>query len=55
MVTDHSRWLDAWPELGPLRAFGWLGLEADATWSMVVEAAYARFHDHWVAGVAYHH
>ena len=55
VVTDHSRWLDTWPELGPLRAFGWLGLEADATWGMVVEAAYARFHDHWVAGVAYHH
>ena len=55
VVTDHSRWLDTWPEPGPLRAFNWLGLETDATWAAVVEAAYARFHDHWVAGVAYHH
>jgi hypothetical protein len=54
-VTDHSRWLDTWPEPGPARAFGWLGLGTDATWEAVVEAAYARFHDHWVAGVAYHH
>ena len=42
VVTDHSRWLDTWPELGPFRAFGWLGLAADAIWEMVVEAAYAR-------------
>ena len=55
VVTDHSRWLDTWPELGSVRAFGWLGLEANATWEMVVEATYARFHGHWVAGVAYHH
>ena len=55
VVTDHSRWLDTWPELGPVRAFAWLGLGTDATWEAVVEAAYARFQDHWVAGVAYHH
>ena len=55
VVTDHSRWLDTWPQLGPVRALGWLGLEANATWEMAVEAAYGRCHDHWVAGVAYHH
>ena len=55
VVTDHSRWLDTWPELGPVRALAWFGLEPDATWEVVVEATYARFHDHWVAGVAYHH
>lgn len=55
VVTDHSRWLDTWPEPRPARAFGWIGLGADATWEVVVEVVYARFHDHWVAGVAYHH
>ena len=55
VVTDYSRWLDTWPQPEPVRALGWLGLEADAIWEAVVEAAYTRFHDHWVAGVAYHH
>ena len=51
VVTDHSRWLTSRPELEPVRAFAWLGLGADATWKTVCEAAYARFPDHWVAGV----
>jgi hypothetical protein len=54
-VTDDLRWLGRWPALGPVQAFGWFGLEAQATWEMVVKAAYERFHDHWIAGVAYHH
>ena len=53
-VDDHSRWLGTWPELGPAKAFAWFGLASDASWPAVAEAAYARFGDHWVAGVAYH-
>jgi hypothetical protein len=53
-VEDRLRWLDNWPEQGPAEGISWLGLPADATWSDVVIAAYARFQDHWAAGVAYH-
>lgn len=53
-VEDSLRWLDTWPEPGPAKAFAWLGLSADASWHAVVGAAYARFEDHWAAGVAYH-
>jgi hypothetical protein len=55
VVEDRLRWLDAWPEPGPRQAFEWLGLAADAAWEEVVQTAYARFEDHWAAGVAYHH
>ena len=54
-VKEHLRWLDTWPELGPVEAFAWLGLARDASWSEVVEAVYSRFRDHLVAGIAYHH
>ena len=54
-VEDRLRWLGTWPQLGPSEAIGWLGLSADASWAAVVTAAYARFPDHWAAGVAYHH
>lgn len=54
-VEDRWRWLHTWPGLGPEEAFAWLGLPPDANWSSVVTAAYARFEDHWAAGVAYHH
>ena len=39
VVTDHSRWLHTWPELGPVRAFSWLGLGTDATWGHAMERA----------------
>ena len=54
-VEDRLRWLDTWPEQGPVEAFAWLGLAPNVRWPAVVEAAYARFEDHWAAGVAYHH
>jgi hypothetical protein len=54
-VEERLRWLDTWPHLGPVEAFTWLGLPVDAEWLEVVEAAYERFQDHWVAGVAFHH
>jgi hypothetical protein len=54
-VEEHLRWLDTWPELGPVGALAWLGLALDANWSDVVEASYSLFQDHWVAGISYHH
>ena len=54
IVEDELRWIGDWPEPGPASAFTWLGLEPDADWWAMVEAAYARCEDHWVAGVAYH-
>jgi hypothetical protein len=54
-VEDSMRWVDEWPTLGPAEALGWLGLPPEAGWAAVVTAAYARFEDHWAAGVAYHH
>ncbi|MGA3400955.1 MAG: hypothetical protein ABSC95_17190 [Acetobacteraceae bacterium] len=54
-VEDSLRWLHDWPKLGPEAAFTWLGLPAEAGWAAIVTAAYARFEDHWAAGVAYHH
>jgi len=54
-VEDRLRWLDTWPEPGPAEAFAWLGLPPEPAWPAVVSAAYARFEDHWAAGVAYHH
>jgi len=53
-AEDRLRWLDTWPHPGPADAFTHLGLPPDAGWPAVVEAAYARFTDHWAAGVAYH-
>lgn len=54
-AEDSLRWLQAWPELGPPEALDVLGLSRRAEWKQVLEAAYARFSDHWAAGVAYHH
>jgi hypothetical protein len=54
-VEDRLRWIGTWPQLGPAEAIGWLGLPADASWTSVVTAAYARSPDYWAAGVAYHH
>ena len=53
-AEDRLRWLDTWPAPGPADAFAHLGLPPDAAWPAVVEAAYARFPDHWAAGVGYH-
>ena len=53
-AEDRLRWLDTWPDPGPADAFARLGLPPDAGWPAVVEAAYARFADHWAAGVAHH-
>lgn len=54
-VEDRLRWLSTWPKPEPAEGFAWLGLPPDASWTAVVTAAYARFSDHWAAGVAYHH
>jgi hypothetical protein len=54
-VEDSLRWLHEWPKLGPEGAFTWLGLPSEARWAAIITAAYARFKDHWAAGVAYHH
>ena len=55
VVEDRLRWLDTWPQRGPTEAFAWLGLQPEASREAVVSAAYARFEDHWAAGVAFHH
>jgi hypothetical protein len=52
---DRLRWLDTWPDLRPQEAFAWLGLSSQADWDAIVRAVYARFADHWAAGVAYYH
>jgi len=58
-IEDRLRWLGTWPDLGPQEAFAWLGVpsgaESGTEWKAIVRAAYARFGDHWAAGVAYHH
>lgn len=54
-VDDRLRWLQEWPKPGPEGALSWLDLSPDAGWASIVTAAYARFEDHWAAGVAYHH
>ena len=52
-VEEPLRWMDTAP-LGPAETFVWLGLTPGADWPEVVEAAYLRFEDHWVVGIAYH-
>jgi hypothetical protein len=54
-VETRLRWLDNWNERAPREVFTWLKVAPDADWRRVVEASYARFQEHWVAGVAYHH
>jgi len=55
-VETRLRWLGEWNERADRdEALTWLGLTPHASWEEVVEASYARFEDHWVAGVAYHH
>ncbi len=54
-VEDGLRWLKTWPEMGPRETFAWLGAAPEATWEEIARAAYARFEDHWAAGVAFHH
>jgi hypothetical protein len=53
-MEDRFRWVRSWPTLEPLETLGWLGLNERASWHEVVVAAYARFPNHWAAGVAYH-
>jgi hypothetical protein len=53
-IEDSFRWARSWPTLEPLETLGWLGLNERASWHEVVVAAYARFPNHWAAGVAYH-
>ena len=55
VLEDRLRWLDTWPDLRPEEAFGWLNVSSQQGWDAIVRAAYARFEDHWAAGVAYHH
>ena len=54
-VEEPLRWIDSWPRIRPVQALAWLGLAPDAEWPEVVEAVYASFQSHWVAGVAYHY
>ena len=54
-LEDRLRWLDTWPDLRPQEAFAWLNLSSQRGWDAIVRAVYARFEDHWAAGVAYHH
>lgn len=54
-ANDELRWIATWPEIGPADALARLGLPAKADWRDVVSAVYARFDDHWAAGVAFHH
>ncbi len=54
VVEDSLRWLEVPPGPRPAATLAWLGLTEDAGWQAVVEAAYARFQEHWAAGVAYH-
>lgn len=54
LVEDACRWVSDWPTLGPTAALTYLGLGPDVSLLAVLDAAYARFQDHWVAGVAYH-
>ena len=52
-AEDDERWLDAWPELyaqAGLESADWNG----RSWNEIVTTTYARFPDHWAAGVAYH-
>jgi hypothetical protein len=55
VVEDSLRWLRDWPKLDPEGAFTWLGLSSESGWEAIVKATYARFENHWAAGVAYHH
>lgn len=53
--TDEHRWFDhvEWHEIKPgTRAF--LGVSANADFKTMIRAAYVRFSDHAVAGIAYH-
>ena len=54
-VADELRWLGTYHEGIPPQTLTWLSLPHDAAWEAVAEACYTRFHDHWVAGIAYHH
>ena len=54
-IEDRLRWLDTWPGLGPQEAFAWLNVSSQSGWDSIVRAVYARFENHWAAGVAYHH
>ncbi len=54
-IEDPLRWVGSWPEIGPLGTLEFLGVPLSAPWQEAVIAAYARFPDHWAAGVAYHH
>ena len=53
-VPNEMRWLRSWPEIQPAETVTWLGLTPSASWKQVIAAAYARFPDHWAAGVAFH-
>ncbi len=54
-LEDRLRWLDTGPDLRPQEAFAKLSLSSQLGWDAIVRAVYARFEDHWAAGVAYHH
>ncbi len=54
-LVDRLQWLDTGPDLNPQEAFARLVLSPQAGWDAIVRAVYARFEDHWAAGVAYHH
>lgn len=52
--ADGARWLEAPPREVSSAIRSSFGLATDATWRQAVEAVYARFHDHWAAGIAFH-
>jgi hypothetical protein len=54
-ADDQTRWITNWPSLGPADALTFLNLPPTASWREVVHATYELFHDHWAAGVAFHH
>ena len=53
-AEDRLRWIDSWPQPGASEGIDLLGLAPEASWDDVVEAVYARFEDHWAAGISYH-
>jgi hypothetical protein len=53
-APDKDRWLDAWPDLFALAWPEEQKSERRGQWHEIVRATYERFHDHWVAAVAYH-
>jgi hypothetical protein len=58
VVADSGRWLETsqfTPGPWPAETLAWLGVvSADTRWHALVAVVYARFQDHWAAGVTCH-